>query len=67
MANRSDFYTAKLPRYLKKMVALDTSLSNTEARAIRKLFISAHASHLQHKMKRNDGPNVDVGSAAEAE
>lgn len=61
MANRSDFFDAKLPRYLKKMIALVPNLSAAESRAMRKLFIKAHAAHVGHKMKRTDAP-VDTGS-----
>ena len=56
MANRSDFYSAKLPRYLKKMLALGEafgSYNKAEARQARKAFIEAHAIHVGFKMKRN--------------
>ena len=62
MANRSDFFEAKLPRYLKKMIALIPNINAHERGEIRRTFIKAHAAHVGHKMKRNDASNVDSGS-----
>ena len=61
MANRSDFFDAKLPRYLKKMIALIPNVSATERGEIRRSFIKAHAAHVAHKLKRSDAP-TDTGS-----
>ena len=55
MAHKSDFYTAKLPRSLKKMLAMGEArgyFNKEEARQNRKGFIDAHAVHLGYKMKR---------------
>lgn len=55
MAHKSDFYTAKLPRSLKKMLAMGEArgyYDKSEARSLRKAFIDAHAAHLGFKMKR---------------
>lgn len=68
MANRSDFFTAKLPRSLKKMIALAEMAghyNSHEAGAVRRLFIKAHAHHVTAKTRRTDQP-VDTGDAAEA-
>lgn len=58
MANRSDFFNTsvkqpRLPRYLKKMLAL-----NGGTRAIRKLFIEAHLVHVAQKLKRGNEPDA---------
>jgi len=64
MANRSDFFNTsakqpRLPRYLKKMLAL-----NGGTRAIRKMFIEAHLTHVAYKLKRgNDADAVDTTEA----
>jgi hypothetical protein len=55
MTHKSDFYSAKLPRYLKKMIALGEaagSYDRVQAREHRKGFIDAHATHLAYKLKR---------------
>lgn len=68
MANRSDFFSAKLPRQYKKMLALSEAFggfNKAEAREHRKLFIKAHAAHVTAKTRRSDTP-VEIGDAAEA-
>jgi hypothetical protein len=65
MANRSDFFETKLPRYLKKMIALIPNINAHERGEIRRTFIKAHAAHVGHKLKRNDIGNADLSSAAE--
>lgn len=57
MANRSDFFEAKLPRYLKKMIALIPNINAHERGEIRRTFIKAHAAHVGHKLKRSDVPS----------
>jgi hypothetical protein len=56
MAARSDFYTAKLPRQLKKLIALaeiNGYIDNSHDRGfVKKKFIEAHANHVAFKMKR---------------
>jgi hypothetical protein len=44
MANRSTF-GSKLPRNLKKLLALTPSKDAHEARQLRELFLEAHAHH----------------------
>ncbi len=51
----SDFLHTKLPSSIKKMIALSYS-KPSDRRAARKAFISAHAAHVVHKLKRNDTP-----------
>jgi hypothetical protein len=63
MANRSDFFNTspkcpKLPRYLKKMLAL-----NGGTRADRKMFIEAHLIHVAAKLKRGNEDAVDTTEA----
>jgi len=62
MANRSDFFTSKLPRYHKKLIALGEMAGHYDkagAREMRKAFISAHAAHVAFKLKRNSEHNSD--------
>lgn len=60
MANRSDFFNTspkcpKLPRYLKKMLAL-----NGGTREQRMLFLAAHQAHVAYKLKRgNEETNAE--------
>ena len=64
MTHMSDFYTAKLPRYLKKMLALGEArgyFNKEEARQNRLGFIEAHATHLGYKMKRADNRDTSSG------
>jgi hypothetical protein len=63
MANRSDFFnstpkTPKLPRYLKKMLAL-----NGGTPEIRRIFMGAHLAHVAAKLKRGDETAVDTTEA----
>lgn len=56
MANRSDFFNAKLPRSIKRMLTMGqvngwTGDEHTRG-TIRKQFIRAHADHVSYKMKR---------------
>jgi hypothetical protein len=65
MANRSDFFSAKLPRHLKKMISLGEvsgALSKEGANFSRKTFAAAHAHHVAFKLRRNSAnQNVDIG------
>lgn len=54
MANRSDFYRAKVPRSIKKMLSLNYT-DDHERAVMRKLFQSAHASHVAFKLKVRSG------------
>ena len=66
MANRSDFFSSKLPRYYKKMIALGEmsgAYDKAGARDMRKLFIEAHATHVGFKMKRGNESNKDASDA----
>lgn len=64
MANRSDFFNTsakcpKLPRYLKKMLAL-----NGGTREQRLMFMQAHVAHVAYKLKRG---NEDAADTTEVE
>jgi hypothetical protein len=64
MANRSDFFNAKLPRYLKRMISLGEAAGHYDkaaARGLRKAFIDAHATHVGFKMKRTDNRDASSG------
>lgn len=64
MANRSDFFSSKLPRSLKKLISLGQMAgvhNKASASEARKLFIEAHASHVAFRMKRNTVENRDSG------
>jgi len=57
MANRSDFFSAKLPRGFKKLMAMGETygyIKNSHERGqFKRIFISAHANHVGYKLKRN--------------
>ena len=55
MANRSDFYKAKLPRQIKRMLSLMSTGDSAHDSEVKKLFIEAHDRHVKYKMKRNSG------------
>jgi hypothetical protein len=56
MANRSDFFNAKLPRQYKRMLAMGQTYGwtgNEHSRGLlKRQFISAHANHVNFKLKR---------------
>ena len=56
MANRSDFFNAKLPRQHKRMFAMAKTYGwikdNHEYGNMKRLYIGAHANHVAFKMKR---------------
>jgi len=63
MANRSDFYNAKLPRSIKRMLIMGqvygfTGNEHTRG-AIKKSFIEAHANHISFKLKRQQADTSD--------
>lgn len=58
MANRSDFYSATLPRAIKKMMALDGTIDSREQRM---LWIEAHKVAKRFKLRQNSSP---VGRSA---
>ena len=63
MANRSDFFNANLPRYLKKMISLGEvsgAISKEHANFARKSFTEAHAHHVDFKLRRNSENNRDA-------
>lgn len=63
MANRSDFFNAKLPRSIKRMISLGEAAGNYDkntAKSIRRAFIDAHANHVGFKLKRSSENNRDT-------
>ena len=65
MANRSDFFNTsqkcpRLPRYLKKMLALNSVNAHHDGE-MRRLFIQAHQVHVAYKLKRGNEETVDTG------
>lgn len=64
MANRSDFFNAKLPRQYKRMFAMAKTngwvKDAHEYGSLKRYFISAHADHVGFKMKRNTVDTRDV-------
>lgn len=62
MANRSDFFTAKLPRGFKRLLAAGETYGwikdKHERGSIKRSLIAAHATHVGFKMKRHSN---DVG------
>ena len=63
MANRSDFFDAKLPRQFKRMLAMAEAngwINDSHERGdIRRAMISAHANHVEFKLKRGTTENRD--------
>ncbi len=51
MANRSDFFSAAIPRQIKKMLILSGA-----TRSERKAWAEAHAIHKRFKQKVNSSP-----------
>lgn len=64
MANRSDFFNAKLPRSIKRMLTMGQVYNFTgdqHARGdLRRAMIAAHANHVGHKLKRHTTENRDA-------
>jgi hypothetical protein len=64
MANRSDFFNAKLPRSLKRMLTMGEVYNWTgDAHArgeLRRTMIAAHANHVGYKLKRHTTENRDT-------
>ena len=64
MANRSDFFNAKLPRATKRMLTMGQVYDWTgdqHARGdLRRAMIAAHANHVGYKMKRHTTENRDT-------
>ena len=67
MANRSDFFSAKLPRGFKKLMAMGETygyINNSHERGkFKRMFISAHANHVGFKMKRNSSEVRDTSES----
>jgi len=63
MANRSDFYNAKLPRSIKRMLTMGQVYNFTgdehSRGAMKKSFIAAHANHVSFKLKRQQVDTSD--------
>jgi len=57
MANRSDFFNAKLPRQYKRMLAMEETYGwikdEHERGSLKRIMIEAHANHVAFKLKRN--------------
>ena len=64
MANRSDFYNAKLPRQFKRMLAMAETngwiKDSHERGQLKNSFIRAHENHVSYKLKRNAIETRDV-------
>ena len=60
MANRSDFFGAKIPRTNKKLISMGEAsgaIDKAQARALRKMFAEAHAHHVASSASGH-APNV---------
>jgi hypothetical protein len=64
MANRSDFFNAKLPRGMKRMLAMAETygwVKDAHNRGeLKQLLINAHANHVGFKLKRHSTENRDA-------
>jgi hypothetical protein len=67
MANRSDFFSAKLPRGFKRMLAMEQAngwiKDSHERGSFKRAYINAHANHVSFKMKRHNTENRDSSDA----
>lgn len=67
MANRSDFFNAKLPRSIKRMLTMGQVYNFTGDQHtrgdIRRAMMAAHANHVGYKLKRNTAENRDVSDS----
>ena len=66
MANRSDFFNTsqkcpRLPRYLKKMLSLNSDGNAYRDGELRRMFIQAHQTHVAFKLKRGNEVEADAG------
>lgn len=63
MANRSDFFDAKLPRQFKRMLAMAEAngwIKDSHERGdFRRAMIDAHANHVRFKLQRGTTENRD--------
>lgn len=64
MANRSDF-NSKLPRKLKKLLALSQFKNVHEENEVRRLFLGAHAHHKQARYNRQKAREVSHSADSE--
>lgn len=66
MANRSDFFDAKLPRHFKRMLAMAETYGwvkdSHERGELKRSFIAAHSNHVGFKLKRQA---MDTGGSEE--
>lgn len=67
MANRSDFYNAKLPRQFKRILAMEQTngwiKDEHERGSVKRILIAAHANHVSYKLKRNAIETRDAGES----
>jgi hypothetical protein len=63
MANRSDFYNAKLPRQYKRLLAMSEAYGwvkdSHERGDFKRSMIAAHANHVAFKIKRQSMDNAN--------
>jgi hypothetical protein len=66
MANRSDFFDAKLPRHFKRILAMAETngwVKDAHERGqLKRSFIAAHSNHVGFKLKRQ---SMDTGGSEE--
>ena len=64
MANRSDFFSAKLPRGFKRLMAMGETygyINNSQERGkFKRMMIEAHANHVGYKLRRNSVETKDL-------
>lgn len=64
MANRSDFFSAKLPRSLKRFMAMGETYGyirdSHERGSFKRAMIEAHSNHVAHKLRRNTIETKDL-------
>lgn len=65
MANRSDFFSAKLPRVIKRALIMGEArgyLTKNEHSYAKNRLIESHANFVGYKLKRNIAENRDTDS-----
>lgn len=67
MANRSDFFNAKLPRSIKRSLAMGRAYGwvgdSHEYGQLKRSMIAAHQNHVGFKLKRNVENNRDASES----
>jgi hypothetical protein len=67
VANRSDFFSATLPRVLKRQLALQSFTDEHQRGEVKRLMIAAHAHEKRIKQKQLTSPAGRLSTEDDAE